>query len=396
MPVTDTPAVTLSLFRMRAARFTDDLPTTALAELLDERLVAGRPPRPDTLDAVTAFLDAVRSGAPPELPVDPHLLADREGLDLAAALADRHAHTAASICDRRPELAVFIVGAPRSGTSHLFNLLATHPGLAHLTNVSCWAWPTFGLATTGKRPCPPDLAAASDSKQLKVDPIWRLPAEGEDVLNRTVPAYAHLRRHTYRLQPAAVTDPALLHRAVGAHLIHLDARWFLAKSPFNTFRIPQLAALFGAAARFVHLHRDGYQSAASIAANRFEYQQPGSPGTPIGAWIAHVRAAVEHSEDVPMLHVAYERLASAPVATLRWITDWLAVPAWPIAAPPRTAPQPRPAGPRDAVVEELHARLATLNADPPPARRSAAPPSRKDREHDRHRHQPAARGQARP
>jgi len=267
-------------------------------------------------------------------------------------------HTAAAPTARRAQLAVFIVGAPRSGSSHLLNLLAAHPGLAHLTNTSCWAWPTYGPATTRKRPCPPAVAAASDSKLLKVDPAWLLPAEGEDVLNRAIPVHEHRYRHTYRLQPAAIADPDLLQRAVGAHLAHFDARWFLAKSPFNTFRIPHLVALFGTACRFLHLHRDGYQTAASIAANRFAYQHTGLPDTPAGAWAAHVQAALDHTDAAPMLHVAYEQLAADPAATLRLITDWLAISPLPPLPPTRTPP-PNPRGePCDPLIEQLHARLA--------------------------------------
>lgn len=75
MTVVDPPAVLLSLFRMRAARFTDDLPTIALAELLDECLLADHHPGPATLEAVRAFLDSVRAGDTPSLPIGPAELA---------------------------------------------------------------------------------------------------------------------------------------------------------------------------------------------------------------------------------------------------------------------------------------------------------------------------------
>lgn len=172
-------------------------------------------------------------------------------------------------------------------------------------------------------------------------------------------SYRHLRRHTYQLHPATVADPALLHQAVGSHLAHFAASWFLAKSPFNTFRIHQLARLFGPACRFIHLHR-GYQAIASIAANRFAYHHPGQPSTPTDAWVAHVQAALEQVDAAPMLHVAYERLAADPAAVLMRIAGWLGV-APPTAAPQRRTPPPsRPPGPRARVVEDLHARLAAL------------------------------------
>jgi hypothetical protein len=40
-----------------------------------------------------------------------------------------------------PSMVLIIVGAPRSGTSHLFNLLAGTGMFAYLTTASCWAWP---------------------------------------------------------------------------------------------------------------------------------------------------------------------------------------------------------------------------------------------------------------
>lgn len=52
-------------------------------------------------------------------------------------------------------LVVLIVGAPRSGTSHLFNLLARHTGFAYFTTVSCWAWPTYNLSSPGHTCTPP-------------------------------------------------------------------------------------------------------------------------------------------------------------------------------------------------------------------------------------------------
>jgi thymidylate synthase len=280
-------AETLALFRMRALRFAQDEATCALAEQLDERLACGVAPRPQTARAAERFLDELRAG--PTARLDAHRLARTEGIDLDAELAARHAHARRPLRAADPRLVVLVVGAPRSGTSHLLNLLAFQQRFAYLTNVSCWAWPTYHLARTRKRPFAtlgPGIFSA-DSKRLKLDARLVLPTEGEDVLARAIPCYERLRGHEYRLLPAHVRDPALLMGSLRAHLEHFERSAIVVKSPFNAFRIGELRALLGDAVRIVHIHRDGYAAAASIAANGFAYRwRDGSALRAEQAWSA--------------------------------------------------------------------------------------------------------------
>lgn len=323
--VAPTLPVTLSLFRTRAARFCDDPAAWVLAEHLDERYLAGISPHHATLRAVERFLDMVRHGEPPTIPTAQ--LADVEKLDLAAALAARHAHTQHVTRRLRLDLgmAVFIVGAPRSGTSYLFNLLAAHGAFAFFTNVSCWAWPTYGLAHTAKKLFTDlgDHAFAIDTKALKLDPRLIVPAEAEDIFQRAIPCYTHLGGHEYQLTNPKLADPDVLDRAIAAHLDYLRSRRFLAKSPFNTFRIVELHQRFGARCRFIHLCRNGYDVAASIRANGFTYHHRGRRLTAEAAWATHVDTALRHASRVPMLLLRYEDLIDDPDRELARLFDWL-------------------------------------------------------------------------
>ncbi len=321
-----TLAATLSLFRTRASRFSDDPAVNVLAEQLDERYLAGMTPQPPTMLAVERFIDMVRRGEPPAIPAAQ--LAELEHLDLAAELAARAAHTQRtdpSQWFQRLDMAVFIVGSPRSGTSYLFNLLAAQGAFAFFTNASCWAWPTYGLAHTAKRPFA-DLgggAFAIDTKTLKLDPSLVVPAEAEDIFHRAIPCYIHLGGHRYEFTDPALGNLYVLDRAIAAHLEHFSTRRLLTKSPFNTFRVAQLYRRFGSKCRFIHICRNGEDVAASIRANRFVYRQRGEFLTPEMAWIVHIQAALRHVDQVPMYLIRYEDLVDNPGHELGHLLDWL-------------------------------------------------------------------------
>jgi hypothetical protein len=134
----------LALFRTRTYRFSDDRRLYVLAEHLEEQYLAGRHPRPATTSYVDASLRAIRAGGPaPETPTE---LFGLEGIDINAALAAREPYSYTShLDDPAPGDVVAIVGAPRSGTSHLHNLLAITGRFSYLTTASCWAWPVRNL-----------------------------------------------------------------------------------------------------------------------------------------------------------------------------------------------------------------------------------------------------------
>ena len=139
----------LALLRTRLYRFSDDLRWYVLAETLEEHLLAGRQPQPATISAVRACLEQIRrNGKPPAFQL---ALASAENIDITVALAERAAYTWQQVpLATPPSMVVMIVGAPRSGTSDLFNLLAATGKFAYLTTASCWAWPVRNLHPPGR------------------------------------------------------------------------------------------------------------------------------------------------------------------------------------------------------------------------------------------------------
>ena len=139
---------------------------------------------------------------------------------------------------------IFIVGAPRSGTSVLYEKLAQHPDLAWISNVTkktAGSW----LATRA-------LALfRSDHRPTEAKRVWgRLPKTSSP-LPVDVPPRA--RRFV---------------RRVVAHNLRLFQKSrFLSKDPGNSFRMPLLDAIFPDA-RFLHIVRDGRAVAFSTLKNR--------------------------------------------------------------------------------------------------------------------------------
>jgi hypothetical protein len=359
-------AGTLALFRTRAYRYSDDLGAYVLAEELEERHLRGLRPREETLRSIERVLHGVASGGPKD--IDAPALMRREGLDVEGEIAAREPFRRAQQPPRRPEQTILIVGAPRSGTSHLFNLLAYQRLFAHFTSISCWAWPAYNFGHTGKTllsDLPADVLR-HDSRLLRLDPRVIVPSEGEDVSSRAIPCYRHVKDNEYVLTPPRVEDTGLLSHAVAQHLDRFGTERMVIKAPFNTLRIDELSGLYGPSARFVHIHRDGYAAAASIEENGFVYHQPGRTATPAASWAAFVRAALDHEDRVALLRVSFEELVADPWGQLRRLYDWLGIDAalrLPAGPPPKLKPRPRRGV--DPVIEELHERLGR-----PPARES--------------------------
>jgi hypothetical protein len=240
------------------------------------------------------------------------------------------------------------------------NLLSYQGLWAYLTNVSCWAWPTYNLSATRRTPieaCSPDIFAI-DSKRLKLDPSLIVPSEAEDLMARAIPCYERLAGHEYRLLAARLADSPLLRASVAAHLAHFGRSRIVLKSPFNTFRVCQLLEIFGPAVKAIHIHRDGYQTADSISRNRFIYHRAGRLTSPSASWATHVETALEAEAYVPTLRLALEDLRRNPMAALRQVFEYLEI----VASPrlPEGAPSVAPAShraTRDPTIEDLHKRL---------------------------------------
>jgi len=314
----------LTLFRTRLYRFSDDPRHYLLAEHLEDRYLAGSPLRPATRRYITHCLQALRtSGEPPTFAAD---IARAEGLDLNTETAQREPFAySRNLPGPTPRQIIVIVGAPRSGTSHLANLLAYQQHFAFFTTVSCWAWPIRNLHQPHRLLFTDvgDIVFTVDNKRTRTIPALVMPAEAEDIYARAIPVYRHIAAHRYHVVPAQYGNLAMLQGAVTAHLRFFNRSIFLTKSPFNSLRIPQLDTHWGTAARYVHIVRDQHQAAASMRRNRFEFIYEGRLLTAEDAWLLFTSAVTTTAPADRLLTVTQRELLTDPMGALRGILRWL-------------------------------------------------------------------------
>jgi len=287
----------LALMRTRLYRFSSDLRWYVLAESLEENYLAGRHPKPATITAVRSCLDKIRyDGGPMEFR---DALATAEDIDIGAGLEEREPyawHRVAAV--GQPWKVVMIVGAPRSGTSHLFNLLAATGRFAYFTTASCWTWPVRNLHQPGRQLFEPlaDTVLTVDNKRTRVIPGLVMPGEAEDIWHRAMPVYRHIRGHRYDISPQPEpSDPRILQAAAHVHMAHFDRAMLVMKSPFSSFRIPLIEQHWGTAARYVHIVRDQHETADSMRRNHFEFSTEGRPLDGESAWSIFVNAVRDNA-----------------------------------------------------------------------------------------------------
>jgi hypothetical protein len=314
----------LALLRTRLYRFSDDLRWYVFAETLEEHLLAGHQPQPATIGAVRACLEQIRrSGRPLAFQA---ALATAENIDITNALAERAAYRWQQVSPATPpSTAVIIVGAPRSGTSHLFNLLAATGKFAYLTTASCWAWPVRNLHQPGRQPFTDvgDAVLEVDNKRTRIIPGLVMPGEAEDIWHRAMPVYQHIRGHRYEISPEATAgDVRILQAAVRAHLGRSRHTVLLAKSPFSSFRVPQIERLWGNAARYIHIIRDQCEAADSMRRNHFEFTANGHLLTAEQAWSRFVSAIHDRVPVGRTTTITHDQLMNNPGHTVELIMAW--------------------------------------------------------------------------
>jgi hypothetical protein len=222
----------LELFRTRSYRFSDDPHLYVLAESLQDRFLRGMKVSEPATAFVGQSLDQLRRDGTLPCP-DIHLIAN-EGIDLDRELLEREpfAYTRYEEAPG-PDYVVAVVGAPRSGTSHLVNLLAGSNQFAYFTTASCWAWPIRNLRDSRRVLFSRSGAEvkrkvlAVDNKRTRIMPGLVMPGEAEDVYARAIPVYRHLSGHSYAITQASVGDLNVLRTNCAAHLHHFQRRGFL-------------------------------------------------------------------------------------------------------------------------------------------------------------------------
>jgi hypothetical protein len=218
---------------------------------------------------------------------------------------------------------LFLLGAPRSGTSHLYRCLALHPRAAWISN-HCRGLPELAVLNR--------FAAKAPRTRARV---W-FGDTGEEASGYEVPhpvAERWFPRPVECDQPRARTDFRRLARAAGGDVL-------LLKVIAHDVRIPQLAAMFPDA-RFVAVTRDGRAVARSLL---YVDWWPDHPlwwweGTPIDwASTGHnpVDAAAEHwVREVALIEhglvglapervrrVSYEDLVTTPHQVLEEVAEF--------------------------------------------------------------------------
>lgn len=314
----------LALLRTRLYRFSDDLRWYVLAETLEEHLLEGRHPQPATISAVRACLEQIRRNGSPSAFQD--ALATAENIDIAAALAERATYTWQQVpLATPPSTVVIIAGAPRSGTSHLFNLLAATGKFAYLTTASCWAWPVRNLHQPGRQlfTAVGDAVLDVDNKRTRIIPGLVMPGEAEDTWHRAMPVYQHIHGHRYEISPEATAgDVRILQAGAHAHLAFFRRTALLAKSPFSSFRIPQIERLWGNAVRYIHIIRDQREVADSMLRNHFEFTANGRQLTAEQAWSRFVGSVHHHAPVGRTTTIMHEQLMNNPGHMVELIMAW--------------------------------------------------------------------------
>lgn len=253
---------------------------------------------------------------------------------------------------REPAAPLFVLGAPRSGTSLLYKALCLHPQVAYISN---WvrrfpALPQLAVLNRVARRLPGLQRRAwfrADGNAYVYDGrrSWALravpmPVEGEPVYARCgVPPSAH--------HPPGVDrdhQRTALRTAFAAVQHYGGGRLVVSKRIANNHRIRLLHEAFPAA-RFVEIVRDGRAVAYSLSrvdwwpdsfvgwygGSPRQWEQAGGDPWEIRArdWVAEVQAIEEGLAAVPeesVARVRYEHLAGAPAPVLRELAAFAGLP----------------------------------------------------------------------
>ena len=246
---------------------------------------------------------------------------------------------------------LFILGAPRSGTSLLYKVLCLHPDVAYISNWMRRAPRVPALAAVSRlAPRFPRFRRSvwfgGDSANAYVygeqrpllERLFPMPVEGEPVFRSCglVPG-----------PPTGPPDPtqvACVQRTFAALRRHAGARLVVSKRIASNQRIPLLAASFPSA-RFVNLIRDGRAVAFSLSqvawwetdpvwwlgASPLDWQERGGDPWELRArhWVRELESVDQGLRSVPadqQLQIRYEDLVDQPLATVRRVAAFAGLP----------------------------------------------------------------------
>ena len=198
---------------------------------------------------------------------------------------------------------LFVVGCPRSGTTWLQRLLATH-----------------ACIRTGQE---------SDLFDLYVGPqlrTWRQELSTDSSGRGGVGLGCYLRDGQFQeiLKRYALE---LLQPMVGGLQ---PGELFVEKTPSHVLFVPEIHALLPRA-RFIHVLRDARDTVASLLSASRGWGRSWAPrraGSAAATWVNHVRAAREAQRTLPhdaFIEVRYEAMHAQGASELRRLADWAGI-----------------------------------------------------------------------
>jgi ubiquinone/menaquinone biosynthesis C-methylase UbiE len=164
---------------------------------------------------------------------------------------------------------------------------------------------------------------ADAAEYLATSPKYQLPAGMAG--DPAAPRRRAVAGHRYQMSPPRFVQPKILQAATVAHASFFGKSRLLVKSPFNSFRIGQIEALWGTAARYIHIVRDRRESADSMRRNRFEFLWEGRLLTAEEAWQMFTSAVCEYAPAGRLATVTHRELLADPDGVVAGILGWLGI-----------------------------------------------------------------------
>jgi hypothetical protein len=196
---------------------------------------------------------------------------------------------------------VFVVGCPRSGTTWIQRLLATHPCIR-----------------TGQES---DLFDLYIGPQLRT---WRHELEVDSSGRGGVGLGCYFTDAQFRALLKVYLLELLRPMVGGLRAGEL----FVEKTPSHVMFVPEIVALLPAA-RFIHVLRDARDTVASLLGASRTWGRAWAPRRAASAaatWVSHVRAGRAARQSLPadqFFELRYEQLHAEGPRVLREVVDWL-------------------------------------------------------------------------
>jgi len=319
----------ISLAKARIYRFNNKLDNHVLIEEIENNFINHNCISCESVKFISNFLKATKIGKNYE--IQTYEIAKSENIDVKKHLKFRLAYEKAH--SELPDLKklFFIIGSPRSGTSLLYNLLAYHDEFSYFNSSSHFKWSLYNLNHNGKKRKFIDRLGKYifqfDTKKLKLNTKLILPSESEDIFNRSIEVYRHIKSHQYLMHKPRIVNPKLLEDNIKKHNLFFKKKNFLCKSPFNSFRIRALNKSYDNC-YFIHISRNGYLTSDSIRENKFKYFSKSlKTDNPKRFWEMHIQAIFDEikSHGIKIYQIKYEELISNPQFELTKLFEWMEV-----------------------------------------------------------------------